>query len=224
MRYSLRICIPGRPGALGTVATALGAAGLDVVSLSVVEQADGVAVDDVGVEGDIGVAALCRVVEQVPGVAVEAITSMGPVQRGPTATALAADLAERRDHNWQRLVDGLCSAIGATWAVAVGDGAMGLQTLAASPGAPAVPAGVRLPFLPLQRPCRLPPAAWMPRAWCGQGGSARAEFAASALSAPSEAVLLARPEGPRFRQAELDRFCEIVRVAVAAADRVHAAV
>lgn len=215
MRYALRLCLPDQPGALGAVASALGSAGIDVVSLTVVERGDGVAVDDVGVAGPVGPEMVRAILEQVRGVAVEAVTPLGPLAAGPSATALAAELAEHRDHGWQRLTDGLPSALGVAWAVAVGDTAAGLETLAASAAAPAVPGGLRLPFLPLQRPCRLPQAAWMPAAWCAAAGGARAELAATALAAPGQAVLVGRPGGPRFRQPELDRLCELVRVAVA---------
>src|SRR4051812_29652225 len=48
--YLLRLVVPDRPGILGAVATALGAAGIDIVSLDVLERAGGVAVDDIVVD------------------------------------------------------------------------------------------------------------------------------------------------------------------------------
>ena len=39
MSYLLRLVVPDRPGALGAVATALGTAGIDIVSLDVLERA-----------------------------------------------------------------------------------------------------------------------------------------------------------------------------------------
>ena len=50
MSYLLRLVVPDRPGALGAVATALGEAGVDIVSLDVLERGDGVAVDDIVVD------------------------------------------------------------------------------------------------------------------------------------------------------------------------------
>ncbi|MDP9459303.1 MAG: ACT domain-containing protein, partial [Actinomycetota bacterium] len=50
MSYLLRLIVPDRPGVLGAVATALGEAGIDIVSLDVLERTGEVAVDDVVVE------------------------------------------------------------------------------------------------------------------------------------------------------------------------------
>ena len=50
MSYLLRLVVPDRPGILGAVATALGEAGVDIVSLDVLERGHGVAVDDVVVD------------------------------------------------------------------------------------------------------------------------------------------------------------------------------
>lgn len=99
------------------------------------------------------------------------------------------------------------------WAVAVNDGPAGLEVTAASGDAPEVPAGLRLPFLPLSGTRRLPPAQWMPAHW---GGGT--EMAAARLHAPYAAVLLAR-SGPRFRTAELRRLYELARIAVAVEER-----
>jgi hypothetical protein len=48
--YLLRLVLPDRPGILGAVATALGHAGIDIVSLDVLERSGGVAVDDIVVK------------------------------------------------------------------------------------------------------------------------------------------------------------------------------
>jgi hypothetical protein len=45
--YLLRLVVPDKPGILGAVATALGDAGIDIVSVDVLERGGGVAVDDV---------------------------------------------------------------------------------------------------------------------------------------------------------------------------------
>ena len=50
MSYLLRLVVPDRPGILGAVATALGDAGIDIVSVDVLERGNGVAVDDIVVE------------------------------------------------------------------------------------------------------------------------------------------------------------------------------
>jgi hypothetical protein len=45
--YQLKISLPDRPGSLGTIASAIGAAGCDIRSLSVPESSDGVGYDDI---------------------------------------------------------------------------------------------------------------------------------------------------------------------------------
>jgi hypothetical protein len=45
--FQLRISLPDRPGSLGAIASAIGAAGCDIRSLSVLESKDGVGYDDI---------------------------------------------------------------------------------------------------------------------------------------------------------------------------------
>src|SRR6185312_5460384 len=73
--YLLRVLLPDRPGMLGAVATALGAAGADILGVDVVERAAGVAVDDLIVELPPGKLAdsLVSAAVSVPGVSVESI-------------------------------------------------------------------------------------------------------------------------------------------------------
>lgn len=45
--FQLKISLPDRPGSLGAIASAIGAAGCDIRSLSVMESKDGVGYDDI---------------------------------------------------------------------------------------------------------------------------------------------------------------------------------
>jgi hypothetical protein len=45
--FQLKISLPDRPGSLGAIASAIGAAGCDIRSLSVLESKDGVGYDDI---------------------------------------------------------------------------------------------------------------------------------------------------------------------------------
>jgi hypothetical protein len=45
--YQMRISLPDRPGSLGAIASAIGAAGCDIRSLSVLESKDGIGYDDI---------------------------------------------------------------------------------------------------------------------------------------------------------------------------------
>ena len=75
MSYLLRLVMPDRPGILGAVATALGTAGIDIVSLDVLERGSGVAVDDVVVDlpPDRLPDSLITVAQSVPDVVVESL-------------------------------------------------------------------------------------------------------------------------------------------------------
>ncbi len=75
MAYLLRVVLPDRPGMLGAIATALGDAGADIVSLDVVERGPDGAVDDLLVQLPPGGLAdvLITAAQSVPGVAVESL-------------------------------------------------------------------------------------------------------------------------------------------------------
>jgi hypothetical protein len=45
--FQLKISLPDRPGSLGTIASAIGAAGGDIRSLNVLESIDGLGYDDI---------------------------------------------------------------------------------------------------------------------------------------------------------------------------------
>ena len=89
MSYLLRLVVPDRPGLLGAVATALGTAGIDIVSVDVLERGGGVAVDDIVVDlpSDRLPDSLITVAQTVPGVQVETLRPFaGPLQ-GPGRSA-----------------------------------------------------------------------------------------------------------------------------------------
>jgi hypothetical protein len=215
MRYAMRICLLDRPGMLGALATALGLVDVDIVTLEVIDRADGTTVDDLCVEAPIEASELVAVCERVPGVVVEALSAV-PLPRTPTTlTGLAARIAEAPGAAVARLVAGLPGALGGTWAVAVTDSSEGVEVVAACDDAPTIPAALRLPFLPLTKPRRLPQAQWMPAMW-RTSTQDRLEIAAAPLEGPVSTVLLARMNGARFRAGDLQRMSELSRVAVAA--------
>ena len=217
MSYLLRLVVPDRPGLLGAVATALGAAGVDIVSVDVLERGGGVAVDDVVVDLPPGRLpdSLITAAQAVPGVTVESLRPFaGPLDthheldllealaRAPEGTAvelLAAELPRVFRGGWA--------------AVLRADGNGGGSVLAASDAAPAL-GGIPLPWLPLTSPVLLPSEDdWLPERW--------REMAIEMMAAPfgdaGTAVVLGRTGGPAFRRSELLRLAHLTGIAATVA-------
>jgi hypothetical protein len=73
-RFLVRVWLPDRPGALGAVASRIGALGADIVGIEVLEQGERVAVDEFAItlmRADL-IDLLAREIEEVDGVSVEA--------------------------------------------------------------------------------------------------------------------------------------------------------
>ncbi|MGP8008025.1 MAG: hypothetical protein ACLP2J_13465 [Acidimicrobiales bacterium] len=77
--YLVRVRLPDRPGALGAVASRIGAVGGDVVAIDILQRDGGVVVDELGVvlAGDDLVALLRDEILEVDGVSVEAVRPVG---------------------------------------------------------------------------------------------------------------------------------------------------
>ena len=219
MSYLLRLVVPDRPGLLGAVATALGAAGVDIVSVDVLERGGGVAVDDIVVDlpPDRLPDSLITAAQAVPGVQVESLRPFaGPLDthreldllealaRAPEGTAvklLAAELPRVFHGGWAAVVH------------AGGDGDDGCEVLAASDAAPALE-GMRLPWLPLPAPRLLPSEdGWLPERWQEMA----IEMMAAPFGAPDTAVVLGRSGGPAFRRSELLRLTHLTGIAATVA-------
>jgi hypothetical protein len=200
MSYLLRLVLPDRPGMLGAVATALGGAGGDILSLDVVERGPDGAVDDVVVALPPGGLpdALITSAQSVPGVVVE---SLRPYYGGndlhrdlELVEALAAD----PDSASALLVAHAPGVFRAGWALLLEAGPTVLHASAGAPDA----ADLELSWLPLGAPCRLEPdAPWVPESWDLIG----TELVAAPVGGPQRAVLVGRPGGPRFRGSEVLR-------------------
>src|SRR4051812_13392476 len=222
--YLLRLVVPDRPGILGAVATALGDAGIDIVSVDVLERGGGVAVDDIVVDlpGDRLPDSLITAVSAVPGVEVESLRpfagpldthreldlleSLAQAATTPPEPALAAKL----------LAAELPRVFHSGWAAVVqaGDqpGTAG-EVLAASEAAPSFE-GLRLPWLPLPGP-RLMPSEddWLPELWREMA----VEMMATPYGEAGGAVVLGRSGGPPFRRSELLRLVHLVGIAATVA-------
>jgi hypothetical protein len=214
--YLLRLVVPDRPGILGAVATALGDAGVDIVSLDVLERGNGVAVDDVVVDLPHGRLpdSLITATQAVPGVTVESLRpfagpldthrelelleSLARAAEGTSAKLLAAELPRVFHSGWAVVL----SAADGTWEVA-----------AASDAAPIFD-GVTLPWMPLSGPRLLPSEDdWLPERWREMA----IEMMAAPYDGPGCAVLLGRSGGPAYRRSELMRLVHLTGIATTVA-------
>lgn len=88
--YALRVWLPDRPGALGAVASRVGAVRGDVVGIEILERGAGRAIDELIVDlpSDDLVPLLVTEVGQVDGVDVEDVRSLGSALAEPTVHVL----------------------------------------------------------------------------------------------------------------------------------------
>jgi hypothetical protein len=209
--YLLRLVVPDRPGILGAVATALGAAGIDIVSVDVLERGGGTAVDDVVVELPPGRVAdsLITAVMAVPGVEVESLRPFaGPLDTHRELQLLEA-LARAGSGTPKLLAAELPRVFHSGWAVVLAGPPAEVTVLAASEAAPSFD-GVALPWLPLTSPLLLPSEdEWVPARW----QELAVEMMASPLDDAGTAAVLGRSGGPAFRRSELLRFAHLSGIA-----------
>lgn len=128
--YVVRVWIPDRPGALGQVASRIGAARGDVAGIEILERGGGRAIDEIVVElpsADL-LDTLVRQINEVEGVDVEDVRAVEGGHIDPWLDALdtASQLvgAGSAEELLEALADHAYRGIGATWvAVAALDGA-----------------------------------------------------------------------------------------------------
>ena len=77
--YVVRIALPDRPGALGLVASRIGAVGGDIVAINILDRGDGRAVDEFVIEisGQHLIELLRTEIHEVDGAIVEEIRAAG---------------------------------------------------------------------------------------------------------------------------------------------------
>jgi hypothetical protein len=204
--YLLRLVVPDRPGILGAVATALGRAGIDILSVDVLERGNGVAVDDIVVElaEDRVADGLITAVTTVPGVAVESLRPFAGQLDTHRELALLEALSRDGTGTPALLAAELPRVFHCGWAVVLGPGA---RVVAASEAAPSL-TDVELPWWPLTAPVLLPSDdAWVPTRW----RDLAVEMMATRFGA-SSAVLVGRSGGPVFRRSELLRLTHLVGI------------
>jgi hypothetical protein len=213
--HLLRLVVPDRPGILGAVATALGDAGVDIVSVDVLERGGGLAVDDVVVElpADRPADTLITAVQTVPGVTVESLRPFAGALDTHRELDLLDALAHAGEGTAQLLADELPRVLHAGWAAIVRPGNDGATVLAGSEAAPAL-AAVPLPWLPLDAPRLLPSEDdWLPERWREMA----IEMMATPFDGVGTAILVGRSGGPGFRRSELLRLTHLAGIAATVA-------
>ena len=214
MSYLLRLVVPDRPGILGAVATALGLAGIDIVSVDVLERGGGVAVDDIVVElpEDRVADGLITAVMTVPGVQVESLRPFSGQLDTHRELELLESLGRAGGGTATLLADELPRVLHGGWAVVLTGTPDDVTVLAASEAAPGL-ADLVLPWLPLRTPVLLPSEAdWVPAMW--------QDMAVEMMASPFDggaAVLLGRSGGPAFRRSELLRLAHLTGIAATVA-------
>ncbi len=209
MSHLLRLVLPDRPGALGAVASALGAAGADILSVDVIERSQGYAVDDLVLELPVDKLAdsLITAANSVRGVRVESIRPYAGTMDPHRELEMLDRLATQPESSLQVLADGVTRIFRAGWSIVLdeprGESADVVVTSAAAPEL----RSLAVPWWP-PRPARLLDAAqpWAPRDWAGVG----TELAVAPLGAA--ALLVGRP-ALRWLPAELVRLTHLAAIA-----------
>jgi hypothetical protein len=214
--YLLRLVVPDRPGILGAVATALGDAGIDIVSLDVLERANGVAVDDVVVDlpRDRLPDSLITAAQAVPGVTVESLRPFaGPLDTHRELELLDALARVDEGTSAKLLAAELPRVFHSGWAVVLSATGDGWEVVAASEAAPNFE-GLTVPWMPLPSPVLLPSDEdWLPERWREMA----IEMMAAPYGGPGCAVVLGRSGGPAYRRSELMRLAHLTGIATTVA-------
>jgi hypothetical protein len=214
--YLLRLVVPDRPGILGAVATALGDARIDIVSVDVLERADGVAVDDVVVDLPPGRLpdSLITAAQQVPGVTVESLRPFaGPLDTHRELELLDALARAAEGTAVKLLAAELPRVFHSGWAAVLETADDSWRVGSSSEAAPSFD-GVALPWMPLRGPRLLPSDEdWLPERWQEMA----IEMMAAPYGGPGCAVVLGRSGGPAFRRSELGRLVHLTGIATTVA-------
>lgn len=122
--YVVRVWLPDRPGALGSVASRIGAVRGDVIGIDILETGEGVAVDDllIRIPHESPIDLLVAEIEEVDGVVVEAVEAVAEADHDrpdPLEAAAIVCGASTTDEVLDALVGHGVSTFGAVWAAVV---------------------------------------------------------------------------------------------------------
>ena len=216
MSFLIRVVLPDRPGALGAVASALGHAGADILSVDIVERSAGQATDDLVVEVPSGRLpdSLVSAAASVPGVRVESIRPYAGVIDPFRELELLEKLAVSRDDAPTVLADGVCRLFRAGWALVLqapqqeGQPSVVLARSAAAPELSTLPS----PWWP-PSPGRSvePDPSWAPEDW------AKLDTELAVVPLAGNGLLVGRP-ALRWLASEIIRLSHLASIAATVLD------
>src|SRR6195952_3456531 len=212
MTYLLRLVLPDQPGSRGAVATALGAAGVDIESLDVIEHGPDGAVDDLVVSlPDNGLAdTLISAAQSVPGVSVESLRPHPRAAETIRDLDIVDALASDPTKALRQLAAMVPEAFRAQWAIILEATPFALPRLLAGRADAPREGEFAPPWMPLTSARRFTDGdEWVPDAWTERG----IELAAAPINGPYLTLLLARAGGPSFRPSELMRLAHLCGLA-----------
>lgn len=193
MSYLLRVVLPDRPGALGALATALGHAGADILSVDIVERSPGQAVDDLVLElpPDRLADTMITAALAVEGVRVESIRPYAGYIDTHRELELLEAITDAPAEAARLLAEGLPRIFRAGWAMVLNAPSptdpQGAPVLAGSAAAPEI-SSLAAPWWPLTQAAVLDVSApWAPPVWNTLG----TELAAAPFG--ERVVLVGRP-------------------------------
>ena len=123
--YVVRVWLPDRPGALGQVASRIGAVGGEIVGIEILERGAGRAIDELVVDLPEGGSTdlLVQEIQQVDGVDVEELRPVADVLHDPRLDALETVAilvgASDRDELVRAVVEHARRTVGAQWSAVV---------------------------------------------------------------------------------------------------------
>lgn len=214
--FLIRVVLPDRPGVLGAVASALGHAGADILSVDIVERSAGQATDDLVVElpSDRLADSLVTAAASVPGVRVESIRPYAGVIDPFRELELLEKLAISRTDAATVLADGVCRLFRSGWALVLhapeldGDPSTVTARSAAAPEIETLPT----PWWP-PTPARSlsPDGAWAPPDW------ATLETELAVVPLGKNALMVGRP-ALRWLASEIIRMSHLASIAATVLD------
>ena len=199
-QLQVRVQLPDRPGSLGRLAGAFGAAGADIVAVQVLEREQGVAIDDFIIECPANQPwhVMLRPVSALPGVRVLGVRDAVDAPGYNPGLDLLGHVAASPERGLATLIDMAPVAFAADWAAAIDMRSGETPTIV--------------------RATHRAPADWLPpsvtpirpTAAVGLEGE---QLVLVPLAAPGAVLVLARTDGLAFHPVEVARVARVVELA-----------